>query len=142
MDAAGRETQDPACLFTQPRGALLPAGGHRGFALGLAVEVLAGILSGTGFSHPNPAPEKGNGLFILALDVAWWLPLDQFRDKLDQLTAHVKSARPVPGGGPVYIPGERSREGAARRTREGIPLDDQTWARVVGVLEDLGLSGR
>ena len=109
--------------------------------MGLAVEVLAGILSGAGFSHPNPAPEKGNGLFILALDVAWFLPLDQFRAQVDKLTAYVKSARPVLGGAPVYIPGERSREEAARRTREGITLDEQTWGRVVGVLEELGLSG-
>jgi uncharacterized oxidoreductase len=141
LDAAGRETQDPACLFAEPRGALLPAGGHRGFALGLAVEVLAGILSGARFSHPNPVPEEGSGLFVLALDVTRFLPLDQFRAQVDQLTAYVKSARPTPGGGPIYIPGERSRQEAARRSREGIALDEQTWTRVVGVLEQLGLAG-
>jgi uncharacterized oxidoreductase len=141
IDAAGRETQDPGCLFSDPRGALLPAGGHRGYALGLAVEVLAGVLSGAGFSHPSPEPEEMGGLFILALDVAWFLPLDQFRAQVDQLTTYVKSGRPVPGGGPVYIPGERSRQEAARRAREGIVLDEETWVRVAGALNDLGLSG-
>jgi LDH2 family malate/lactate/ureidoglycolate dehydrogenase len=60
---------DPACLFTEPRGALLPAGGHKGYAISLAMEVLSGILSGAGFPRPNPGPEAMNGMFILALDV-------------------------------------------------------------------------
>ena len=33
---------------------LEPAAGHKGFGLALAVEVLAGILSGAGFSGPDP----------------------------------------------------------------------------------------
>jgi hydroxycarboxylate dehydrogenase B len=140
IDATGKETTDPACLFTEPPGALLPAGGHKGYALSLAVEVLSGILSGAGFSRPNPGPEEMNGMFILALDVAWFLPPDQFRAQVDQLAAYIKSARPLPGRGPVKIPGEPEREEATRRARENIPLNEQTWAKVAGVLSDLGLS--
>jgi uncharacterized oxidoreductase len=33
IDATGQETTDAACLFTEPRGALLPFGGHKGYAL-------------------------------------------------------------------------------------------------------------
>jgi uncharacterized oxidoreductase len=139
VDAAGQETQDPACLFAKPPGALLPAGGHKGFALGLAVEVLSGILSGAGFPSPNPGPEEMNGMFILALDVAWFLPPDRFRAQVDRLTAYVKTAKPAPGADPVHIPGERSRQETARRLREGIPLDETTCAGLVAVLEDLGL---
>jgi uncharacterized oxidoreductase len=141
IDAAGKETTNPACLFTDPLGALLPAGGHRGYALSLAVEVLSGILSGAGFTRPDPGPEEMNGMFLLALDVAWFLPPDRFRAQVDQLTAYVKTSRPLPGGGGVHIPGERSREEAARRAREGIAFSEQAWAKVEGVLRDLGLSG-
>ncbi len=140
LDAAGKETTDPACLFTRPHGALLPAGGHRGFALSLAVEVLAGILSGAGCARPDHGPEEMNGVFILALDPAWFLPPEEFRAQVDRLTAYVKSARPLPGGEPVHIPGERSREEEARRRREGIVLTDQAWATVAGVLRELGLA--
>ena len=140
MDADGRETTDPACLFTEPPGALLPAGGHRGFALSLAVEVLSGILSGAGFARPDPGPEEMNGMFVLALDVAWFLPREQFRAQVDQLTAYVKTSRPLFGGASVHIPGERSREEEATRKHEGITLNEQNWAKVVGVLRELGLS--
>ena len=139
IDANGQETIDPARLFTDPRGALLPAGGHKGYALSLAVEVLSGILSGAGFPLPDPGPEELNGVFILALDVAWFVPLEQFRSQVDQLTAYVKTSRPMPGVGPVHIPGEKSREEAERRRRQGIILNQETWQRLAGVLQDLGL---
>lgn len=140
IDAEGTPTCDPSRLFSKPPGALLPAGGHKGYALSLAVEVLAGILSGAGFSRPGPCPEEFNGLFILALEVAWFVPTDQFRAQVDELTAHMKSSKPLPGGRPVQIPGEPDREEAARRNREGITLNESTWAKVAGVLSDLGLA--
>lgn len=139
IDAEGAPTCDPSRLFSEPPGALLPAGEHKGYALSLMVEVLSGILSGAGFSRPGPCPKEFNGLFILALDVAWFLPPDQFRAQVDELTAYVKNSKPLPGGRPVQVPGEPDRDEAARRSREGITLNEQTWAKVAEVLHDLGL---
>jgi len=140
IDAVGKQTTDSACLFTEPKGALLPAGGHKGYALALAVEVLSGILSSAGFANPHGGPEGLNGVFILALDVTWFLPPEEFRSKVDQLTAYVKSSKPLPGETPVQIPGEPDREEATRRAREGIPLSEQAWAKVAAVLSDVGLA--
>ena len=139
IDASGSPTRDPTVLFTEPRGFLILAGGHRGYALSLAVEVLSGILSGAGFVNPHPGPEEMNGLFILAMDVAWFLPPEQFRAEVDRLTAYVKTAKPAPGGEPIHIPGERSRAEEDRRTRNGIALNEKTCTMLVDVLTDLGL---
>lgn len=139
IDATGSPTRDPASLFREPHGFLLPAGGHRGYALSLLVEVLAGILSGAGFANASPGPEEMNGLFILALDPSWFMPPATFRTHVDLLTSHVKTARPLAGAGPVHIPGERSRVEAARRERAGIVLDDASCATLAAVLRDLGL---
>jgi LDH2 family malate/lactate/ureidoglycolate dehydrogenase len=140
IDSTGKDTTDPATLFEKSPGAILPAGGHRGFALSLAVEVLAGILSGAGFSNPTPGPEEMNGVFVLALDVAWFQPLERFRAQVDQLAGYMKTSRPMPGVGPVHIPGEGSQREAARQAREGIAFSDQAWAKVAGVLRELGLA--
>jgi len=141
IDAAGQETRDPASLFARLPGALLPAGGPRGFALSLTVDVLSGILSGSGFPTPNPGPDEMNGMFILALDPSWFVPLDRFRAPVDEFTRYIKSSRPMPGVGPVHIPGERSRAEEARRRQEGITLNDENWKTVAGVLRELGLPG-
>ena len=139
IDSSGSPTRDPASLFGNPPGFLLPAAGHRGFALSLVVEALAGILSGAGFANPNPGPEELNGVFVLALNPAWFMPQEQFRAEVDQLTKYVKSSRPMPGVGPVHIPGEGSSERAVRYEREGIPLNEKTCAALVEVLGELGL---
>ncbi len=139
LDADGSPTTDPASLFATPRGALLPAGGHKGYALSLAVEVLAGILSGAGFPTSAPGPQEMNGIFLLALDVTPFLPPDQFRARVDQLTAYVKTARPAHETGRVFIPGEPDREEEARRAREGIPFSDEAWILLEAVLRELGV---
>lgn len=141
IDAAGKETRDPASLFATPPGALLPAGGPRGFALSLMVDVLSGILSESGFPTPTPGPDEMNGMFILALDPSWFVPLDRFRAQVDEYTRYIKTSRPMPGVGPVHIPGEKSRAEEARRLQEGITLDDENWKTVAGVLRELGLPG-
>lgn len=139
IDASGAPTRDPASLFGRPPGFLLPGGGHRGYALSLMVEVLAGILSGAGCANPNPGPEEMNGVFILALNPTWFMPLEQFGVRVDQLTAYIKASRPMPGVGPVHIPGERSQARAAQCERDGIPLNEPVCAALVDVLRDLGL---
>jgi len=52
VDAEGNPTAEPAALFTQPPGAILPIGGvdhgHKGYALGLLVEALTSGLAGHG----------------------------------------------------------------------------------------------
>jgi LDH2 family malate/lactate/ureidoglycolate dehydrogenase len=82
-----------------------------------------------------------NGLFLVALDPSWFMPLGAFRAQVDQLTSYVKTARPMRGTGPVHIPGERSREEAARRERAGIALDATSCAALAAVLASLGLPG-
>jgi uncharacterized oxidoreductase len=140
LDAEGRPTQEPGAAFREPRGVLLPAAGHRGFALSLAVEVLAGILSGGGCAGPSPGPEEMNAVFILALDVAPFLPVEEFRRKVDGLAAHVKTSRPVPGGAPVRLPGERGRAEAAARAAAGVSLPDAAWDQLEAVFTDLGMT--
>jgi len=139
IDATGAPTCDPAALFREPHGCLLPAGGHRGFALSLLVEVLAGILSGAGCANPQPGPEEMNGMFILALDPSWFLPLETFRAQVDQLTTYIKTSRPMPGTGPVHIPGEQSRREALLHESVGITLDDTTCRMLAAVCRELNL---
>ena len=76
-------------------------------------------------------------MFVLALDPAWFVPANTFQAQVDELTAYVKTSRPMPDIGPVHIPGERSREEAALRERAGITLDDTSCNALAGVLRDL-----
>src|SRR5207244_6782686 len=68
VDASGRPTTDPAAFYGPPRGSLLPLGGpagHKGFALGLLVELLGSALAGVGPTDPNAG---GNGVCCQVID--------------------------------------------------------------------------
>ena len=70
IDAQGNPTTDPNALFADPPGALLPFGGHKGYAMGLVAELLAGVLSGGGTIQPEH-PRNGvatNNMFAILLN--------------------------------------------------------------------------
>ena len=97
IDAEGRPTTDPEVLYEEPRGSILPlggrAGGHKGYGLNVALELLAGALSGTGcIGGGQPI---GNGVLLLALEVERFLPLDEFHREAERFFAHVKSSPPA-----------------------------------------------
>lgn len=58
IDATGTPTTDPAEAV---KGALLPAAGHRGFGIGLMVELLTGVLTGAALSTDTAALKAPEG---------------------------------------------------------------------------------
>jgi len=74
LDAEGRPSTNAADFIGPPQGALLPFGGHKGFALSLATDILAGAISGAGCSRPT-TKRVGNSFTATLLDPA------QFRDR-------------------------------------------------------------
>ncbi len=65
LDSQGQPTTDPKDFYASPPGVLLPLGGHKGFALGVIVEVLAGALSGGSCSRPGAKLVCNNMLTIV-----------------------------------------------------------------------------
>ncbi|MEW6049082.1 MAG: Ldh family oxidoreductase, partial [Bacillota bacterium] len=108
LDADGNPTTDPAEAL---EGSLLPVGGHKGFGLALAIEVLAACLSdssiGTevGWLYETTRPQ-GVGHLVAALRPDAFIPAVRFAQNVERLASMVKQAtRPEPGA-TVYLPGE------------------------------------
>lgn len=139
VDAAGEATTDPQAFYGEPRGALLPVGEHKGYGLSLVVEILGGILSGTGAAGPEPGPVL-NGVFLLCLDVARFLPLDAFYAEVERLIAHVKSAPRSRGVVEILVPGKPEERTAAERRARGVFVEDETWSQIEAVARDLGVA--
>ena len=142
IEADGRPTRDPSVMFSEPLGALLPVGEHKGYGLALACELLAGLLSGGGTLQPENE-QRGSivyNMFAVLID-----PL-RFGDGLwmarefDAMTAYVKATPPANRELPVLIAGEPERQAAALRRREGIPVDPTSWQEILASGEPLGLA--
>jgi len=137
LDALGRPTTDPAEAM---RGAVLPMGGPKGYALALAVEIMAGILTGAAFGkhvgwmYDESLEPVNVGHAFLALDVSRLMDPDLFLSRLAAMLDEIRGVALAEGHQAIHIPGERKRAAAAIR-RQGVPVPD-------GVLGDLDALAR
>jgi L-lactate dehydrogenase len=141
LDAAGHATDDPAVLFAEPRGTILPAGGveagHKGYALALIVELLTGGLAG----HGRADPKEGWGATVLvqAFDPAAFGGGDAFLRQADWLAAACRDNPPRPGVDAVRLPGQRGLALKREQLRLGVSLQAdilpalEPWAGKLGV---------
>lgn len=129
VDAEGRPSTNPGDFFGPPEGALLPFGGHKGFALGLISDILAGAVSGAGCSRPT-AKRIGNSFLATVLDIGKFRDHSAFDQDVEQLAEYVKSSKLADGFTEILIPGEPERRERERREKNGIPVDDETWRQI------------
>lgn len=140
IDAQGEPTKDPEALYRTPRGTLLPMAGHKGYALALMVEILAGILGRAGHVCEHPGLDY-NGLFIVVLDIARFLPPGVFRAEVDDLTGYLKSSALAPGSSRILTPGEAEVLTERERAATGIFIEEETWTQIVTAAHQLGVAG-
>ena len=142
IDETGRPTRDPAVMYRDPHGALLPFGGHKGYALAVVTELLAGALSGGPTIQPGNPRMGGtiNNMLSIVLDPARLAGVDWLRREIDGFVDYVKASPPADSAAPVLVPGDPERLARERGLREGIDVDDTTWSEVMAAAQQLGLA--
>lgn len=136
LDRFGVATTDPAALYSG--GALTPFGGHKGSALSLIVEIVAGALTGVGFSGWS-GYEGGCGGMFLTFRLDWLAPRERVEAIVSELCASIKGSDPACGFEEVLLPGERSRRERQRREQQGIPLSLSTWRGLAKLAREVGV---
>ena len=132
INADGETTTNPNDFYETIPAALLPFGGisaHKGFGLGVIVDILAGVLSGAGCSRSDDA-RVGNGMFVLMINVASFREFPGFSAEIEQFIDYIKSAKRATGVDEIMIPGERGWHEQRKRDQDGIPIDAETWQQI------------
>ena len=141
LDADGNPSTDPNVLYGTPMGALLPLGGamgHKGYALAVMTEVLAGVLSEAGTSGEETAT-RGNGLLVQAINISTFTTLEDFIARMRKMIEYVKSSRRRPGVDEILFPGEPEYRSMKKRLKDGIPVEDSVWAEIQAIAQELGV---
>jgi LDH2 family malate/lactate/ureidoglycolate dehydrogenase len=125
-------------------GLLMPLGGYKGSGLGVMVEILCAVLSGSAIGTELggirfPGKRVRVGQFYLAIDVERFIPLDEFRARMDKLIRMLKSTAPAKGFEEVLVANDPERRMAEKRNREGIPVDPGTWERLSKCASELNV---
>lgn len=123
----GTPTVDPWAAL---QGSLLPMGGPKGYCMALILDILSGMLSSahcsTGIrSMFDMSGTSGMGHFFQAIDVASFLPVEEFTEKVDEYIENVKTSPRKEGTSELYVPGELEHLSAVKRKKEGIPLPEE-----------------
>lgn len=138
LDKYGNPTTDPKVFLDG--GMLLPFGGYKGFGLCLSVEVFSSILTGAPFSFYIKSGWATQGGFILGvIDVSFFRPYEEYERDMASLIKMIKTTPPAEGFKEVLLPGEVEKREYAKRIIEGIPVYEDSWGKVKGVADELGV---
>ena len=134
FDVAGRPTRDPAQALP-PHGSLAPLGGHKGYALAVAIEILCGVLGGMW-------PPEASVNLVGAVRIEAFLPLQDYYRSLDALIEAVKAGPLAPGVTEILLPGEGSVRRQRRSATNGVFVPAELWREIAQLARELGVQHR
>ncbi|MFL6565174.1 MAG: malate/lactate/ureidoglycolate dehydrogenase [Burkholderiales bacterium] len=142
LDREGNPTDDPRWGVVQPFGAMQTFGGHKGYGLAVACELLGGALTAGGTWHYPEGTKRRvlNGMLSIVIDPAKLGTRDAFEREAREYLDWIRKSPSAPGFDRVRIAGEPERETRAQRERDGIPVDDETWREIGAAAAKLGLA--
>ena len=125
LTAEGQATTDPNKVR-----AIRGMAGPKGTGLSLMIDILSGVLTGAHYGltvrrmyHNFEQPQEVGHLMI-AIDIAHFMPVRQFKQRIDALADMIKMCPPEPPNKEVYLPGEIEHYKHCQRSREGIDLPE------------------
>jgi LDH2 family malate/lactate/ureidoglycolate dehydrogenase len=144
IDKDGAPTTDPQAAID---GIILPMAEHKGYAIAAMVDMMSGVLTGSGFlsavHSPYKTAEKSNcGHLMIAMDIAKFQPLEQFHTRMQQFTGEIKSVPLAKGFDEVFYPGEMENNSDAKFRREGLVLPEDTVADLKRIAAETGLEAK
>jgi L-2-hydroxycarboxylate dehydrogenase (NAD+) len=156
-DEKGRSCDDPVRVLGNIRskagGGILPLGGegedfggHKGYGLDLLVDILSGVLSGSGYlnllypknAEGKPLPSKV-GHFFGALRIDYFRPLEEFKRDMDDLIRRLKGSARAEGQDRIYVHGEKEFELEEKYRKEGIPLFYKVYDDLKAIAGEIGV---
>lgn len=147
IDENGRMTEDPDAAL---RGALLPLGGfgtdhsgHKGYGLGLLVDILCGVLSGGAFGptlpHVTDTREGAISHWFGAFRVDAFRDVAQFKADMDTELRFFKDSQKIQGQDRIYVAGEIEHEKTFYNREHGAPVHTKVWDELQKLAGELGI---
>jgi len=157
-DEKGHACDDPQRVLNNIRnkagGGLLPLGGegelfggHKGYGLNLLVDILSGVLSGSGYLNLlYPKTPEGKplpslvGHFFGALRIDYFRPAEDFKKDMDDVIRRLRNSAKAEGEDRIYVHGEKEYELEEKYRREGIPLYHKVYDDLKAIGDEVGVA--
>ena len=150
IDETGAPTVNPGVVVVPQSnglfGALMTFGEHKGYGMAVACELLGGALTGGGSWHEPANSPRGqaqavlNGMLTVLIDPAKLGTQTSFEQESQAFVDWVEQSPAGQGFDAVQIAGEPERRARKLRMKDGIVIDDQTWADIVAAGVKVGVA--
>lgn len=147
IDENGNPTSDPGVVVVEQSnglfGALMTFGEHKGYGMAVACELLGGALSGgaTWRGATDGRAAVLNSMLTILIDPDKLGTRESFEHEAAEFISWLKQS-PQPKGAAsstgVLIAGDPERAERAARERDGIVVDDNSWAAIVEAGKKVG----
>ena len=103
-------------------------GEYKGAGLALMLGLLGGVLNGAAFGrdvvdfNADDSSETNTGHFMVAIDIARFLPLATFTAEVDRHVRDFRQSKRLPGVDEIRLPGDRRAQCREERLRDGVPI--------------------
>jgi L-2-hydroxycarboxylate dehydrogenase (NAD+) len=131
LDAEGNPTTDAEAA---KRGAITSFGGPKGYALGLAIEVLIAALSGAalgdavqGTLDSDQICNKGDVFIVLAPQRG-----EAVKSAVSRYLDDIRGCAPADASQPVVVPGDRAQNAYEKAMRDGVEIEEALWREILG----------
>lgn len=148
VDEEGRPTTDPDLVRgLMPLGGPREMSGHKGYGLGLMVEIFCGQLANNTWSHQigasyvTNAPTEGTGHAFVAWRIDAFRELDEFKADMDAMLDKLRASKvsdEYPGR-QVLIPGDPESDAEQRNRELGIPVRRAVLKQLAEVAGECGV---
>ncbi len=125
--------------------AAVPMGGAKGYGIAVMIETTCSLLTGMPYGphiirkFDDWESVSAMGHYVQAIDVEAFLPLDEFRRRIDGMFKELKAIPPSPGYDEVMIPGEPELRTKQERLKTGCPIVADTDTLLTALGERLGV---
>ncbi len=145
VDANGLPTTDPYEGY-EGGGSLAPVGGHKGYGLALAHEIMSSLLGGGKWTlnikslyEKEESGIQGTCHSFLVLDPDCFLGRQAFKETLDQYIDTIKASGPAEGVEEIMMPGEIEARCEERYRKQGVPVAAATAKELSDLARSLAL---
>ncbi|MDP4110274.1 MAG: Ldh family oxidoreductase [Bacillota bacterium] len=144
VDSDGSPSVDPQKILNG--GALCHFGGIKGYGLAFMINVVSGVLSGCAYKKDEAHIDFDQaatcptvGFFLNVTDIAHLMEPAEFRRRMDDMIAEMKTLRRAPGVNEIFYPGEIEGRKLEKALKYGVNISDKTYGTFLETAKAHGL---
>ncbi len=132
-DSNDELSNDPEKITVKERG--LPIGYWKGSALSIVLDMLATLLSAGNSTYKIGLKDYETGIsqVFLCIDPAVFNDKELQQKLINEIIAYTRDVEPMKPGDTIYYPGERSALTKAQNLKDGIPVSDSVWEKILAL---------